>query len=62
MPKTGKVRSNLASILWQHGDWGEAYALQQHVVDLRRRVNGDADQATRSAVEVLELMERDAKF
>jgi len=31
-------------------------------VDLRRRVNGDADQATRSAVEVLELMERDAKF
>ena len=28
--------SNLASILWQHGDRSEAYALQQHVVDLTR--------------------------
>jgi hypothetical protein len=52
----------LASILWQHGDWGEAHALQQHVVDLRRRVNGDTDPATRAAVEVLEIMERNAAF
>jgi len=54
--------SNLASILWQHGDRSEAYALQQHVVDLRRRVNGDADPATRAAAEVLEIMERDPAF
>jgi hypothetical protein len=54
--------SNLASILWQQGDRSEAYALQQHVVDMRRRVNGEADQATCAAAEVLGVMERDAGF
>ena len=54
--------SNLASILWQRGDCGEAFALQQHVVDVRRRVSGEADQATRAAVEVLAIMERDEGF
>jgi eukaryotic-like serine/threonine-protein kinase len=53
---------NLASILWQQGDRGEAQALQQHVVEIHRRLRGDGDQATRAAAEVLEMMERDAGF
>jgi hypothetical protein len=51
---------NLASVLWQHGERAEAYALQQHVVDMQRRVNGDSDPATLAAAGVLEIMERDA--
>jgi hypothetical protein len=52
--------SNLAAVLWQQGDRDEAYALQQHVVDLRCRERGDADPATRAALAVLEMMERDS--
>ena len=53
---------NLAAVLWQKGDRDEAYALQQHVVDLHRRVYGKSTQATCSAAQVLEMMERDAGF
>ena len=42
---------NLAAVLWQQGDRDEAYALQQHVVGLQRRVRGDGDRATRAAAE-----------
>jgi len=59
-PESLTAMSNLASILWQHGYWGEAYTLQHHVVDLRRRINGDSDPATLAAAGVLEIMERDA--
>jgi hypothetical protein len=53
---------NLAAVLWQQRDRDEAYALQQHVVDLRLNVSGDRDLATRAAVEVLEMMERDPGY
>jgi len=53
---------NLAGILWQQGDQGEAYALQQHVVETLRRVRGDWDQVTIAAAQVLGMMERDARF
>jgi hypothetical protein len=58
-PDSLTAMSNLAAILWQRRDREEAYALQQHVVDIKRRVHGDPDQATRAAAEVLEMMERD---
>jgi len=53
---------NLAAILWQQGERGEACALQQHVVGILRRVRGDGDQTTFAAAQVLEMMERDAGF
>jgi Tetratricopeptide repeat len=53
---------NLAAILWQEGDLAEAYELQRQVVELRRRIHGDADQATLIAAAVLETMERDTGF
>ena len=33
--------ANLAALLWQQGDQEEAYALQQYVVELHRRMRGD---------------------
>jgi len=53
---------NLAAILWQAGEIGEAYALQQQVVEMLQRLRGDSDQATRAAMAALEMMERDAGF
>jgi len=53
---------NLAAILWQEGDRAEAYALQQHVVEMQRRTRGGDDQATRTTTAVLEIMERDSGF
>ena len=50
---------NLAAVLWQQGDRGEAYALQEHVVEMQRRARGDGDEATLAAAQVLETMERD---
>jgi len=61
-PDSLTAMSNLAAILWQRRDREEAYALQQHVVDIKRRVHGDPDQATRAAAEVLGVMERDVGF
>src|SRR5204862_7243775 len=53
---------NLAAMLWQIGERDEAYWLQQQVVDTCRRVQGDADPATRAAVAAFEIMQRDAGF
>ena len=39
---------NLAAILWQEGDRAEAYALQQQVVEMQRRLRGEDDPATRA--------------
>jgi hypothetical protein len=61
-PDSLTAMSNLAAILWQRADREEAYALQQHIVDIKRRVHGEADQATRAAAEILEMMERDRGF
>ena len=49
---------NLAGILWQDGDWDEAYELQCEVVDLHRQVHGNDAQATLTAGAILETMER----
>jgi hypothetical protein len=49
--------ANLAALLWQQGDQEEAYALQQYVVEVHRRVRGD-DASTLAAAEVLDTMER----
>jgi len=49
--------ANLAALLWQQGDQEEAYALQQYVVEVHRRVRGD-DELTLAAAEVLDTMER----
>ena len=53
---------NLAAILWQIGERDEAYWLQQQVVETRRRVHGDDDPATRAAMAVFEVMQRDSGF
>ena len=53
---------NLAGVLWQGGDWAEAYEMQREVVELRRRLHGDADERTQTAAAVLEMMERDTSF
>ena len=47
-PDSLTAMSNLAAILWQRADREEAYALQQHVVDIKRRVHGETDPATRA--------------
>ena len=44
--------ANLAAVLWQQGDQDEAYALQQHVVEVHRGIRSD-DEVTRAAAEVL---------
>ena len=49
---------NLAAILWQFGERGEAYWLQCHVVETRRRARGD-EPATLAAAAVLDAMHRD---
>jgi hypothetical protein len=54
--------SNLAAILWQEGDRAEAYALQQQVLEMRSRLQGEDDPATRAAAVVLEMMERNDGF
>ena len=51
---------NLAAILWQMGERDEAYWLQQQVVETRRRVSGDEDQATRAAIAAFAVMQRDS--
>ena len=59
-PDSLTTMGNLAAVLWQEGDRAEAYALQQQVVEMRSRSQGEDDPATRAAAAVLELMERDA--
>ena len=61
-PDTLAAMGNLAAILWQEGDQGEAYELQRQVVELNRRVHGDNDRATLIAAAMLETMERDTGF
>jgi hypothetical protein len=61
-PDSLTAMSNLAAILWQEGDRAEAYALQQQVAEMQRRVRGDSDSATQAAKAVLEMMERDTGF
>ncbi len=51
---------NLAAILWQYGERGEAYWLQRQLVETQRRARGDDDPATRAALAVLAAMERDS--
>jgi hypothetical protein len=51
--------ANLAAMLWQYGERGEAYWLQCQVVETRRRAQGEDDPATRAAMAVLEAMHRD---
>jgi hypothetical protein len=43
-PDSITTMSNLAAVLWQAGDQNEAYALQRHVVEMKRRVHGDTSQ------------------
>ena len=50
---------NLAAVLWQGGERGDAYWLQHQIVDSHRRARGDGDPATRAALAVLEAMQRD---
>ncbi len=61
-PDSLTTMSNLAAILWQEGDRAEAYALQQQVVEMRSRLQGEDDPATRAAAAVLEMMERGAGY
>src|SRR5205823_1478535 len=61
-PDSLAAMGNLAAVLWQQDDRDEAYALQQYVVDLQRRVRGADDPATCAAAEVLEVMESDTGF
>jgi len=49
---------NLAAVLWNDGERGEAYWLQHAIVETQRRVRGGDDPATRAAVAVLEAMQR----
>ena len=49
--------ANLAAVLWRQGDQEEAYALQQHVVELHRRAHGESE-LTQAAAEILAAMER----
>jgi len=58
----GPESAHLAAILWQEGDRAEAYALQQQVLEMRSRLQGEDDPATRAAAVVLEMMERDDGF
>jgi hypothetical protein len=53
---------NLAAVLWQIGERDEAYWLQQHVVDTRRRVFGDDDPTTRAAIAAFEAIQRTSGF
>ena len=50
---------NLAAILWQFGERGEAYWLQAQLVEAQRRVRGEDDPATRAALAVLAAMQHD---
>jgi hypothetical protein len=61
-PDSLTTMSNLAAVLWQEGDRAEAYALQQQVVEMRSRLQGEDDPATRAAAAVLAMMERDAGY
>jgi hypothetical protein len=58
-PDTLTALANLAAVLWQYGERGEAYWLQSQVVDIRRAAFGEADAGTRAAAAVLEAMHRD---
>jgi hypothetical protein len=61
-PDSLTAMGNLAAILWQEGERAEAYALQQHVVELHCRVHGDGSEAAQAAIAVLQMMERDTGF
>jgi hypothetical protein len=61
-PDSLTTMSNLAAVLWQEGERAEAYALQQQVVEMRRRERGEDDEATRAAAAVIEMMERDPGY
>ena len=61
-PDSLTTMGNLAAVLWQQGDRGEAYALQQEVVELQRRARGEDDPATLAAAAVLETMECDPGY
>ena len=61
-PDSLTTMSNLAAVLWQEGERAEAYALQQQVVEVRRRELGEDDAATRAAVAAIAMMERDPGY
>ena len=56
---TAAAIGNLAAILWQFGERGEAYWLQAQLVETQRRLRGEDDPSTRTALAVLAAMQHD---